>query len=276
MKRFLSFFAAMALLLSGSVSAQAQTGSGSPFSVAAGLSAGVVDGIGGEIAVGVTDRINVRAGYSVFPNMFVKEYSISLPAWGSNPASETAFTGKGSNSANVLVDFHPVPSGSFHVTAGVFFGPDDFVKVFNTKALPESYHAAGVNYYLDEDKDDITKYYRIRSDEKGIMNASLKTMAFRPYVGLGFGSAIPRHRVGGLLDLGVEYTGGLDLRADAVSIKGETESIPITTGGVLMTVKEMRKQDTDKAYYKYFDYIDQVRSLPLLPFVRFSFFVKLF
>ena len=75
MKRLLILVAALAVLLPGRASAQ----SSMPFEMSAGLSLGVMDGIGVELGFGVTEKLNVRAGYSVFPNMLIKEYSISLP-----------------------------------------------------------------------------------------------------------------------------------------------------------------------------------------------------
>lgn len=271
MKRLLILVAALAVLLPGRAFAQ----SSAPFEMSAGLSLGVMDGIGVELGFGVTEKLNVRAGYSVFPNMLIKEYGISLPKWGSNPATETAFTGRGSGSGNLLVDFHPT-AGSFRVTAGLFFGPQDFIKVYNTKALPESYHAAGISYYVDADKSDITKFYRIQSDDKGVMSAAFKAGAVKPFIGIGFGSAIPKGRVGASFDLGVEYIGGLSLSTNARNIKDEIDNIEMTTAGVMQTIYEIRDNTSTKSYDKYVDYVDKLRALPVLPVARLSVFVKLF
>lgn len=271
MKRLLILVAALAILLPGRASAQ----SSMPFEMSAGLSLGVMDGIGVELGFGVTEKLNVRAGYSIFPNMLIKDYSISLPKWGSNPATETAFTGRGSGSGNLLVDFHPT-AGSFRVTAGLFFGSQDFIKVYNTIPLPESYHAAGVNYFVDADKSDLTKWYRIQSDDKGVMSAALKAGAVKPFIGIGFGSAVPKGRVGASFDLGLECSGGLSLTAPARNISGEVETINLTTVGLKQTVKDIRTNKDDTSYDKYLDYVDKLRALPVLPVARISVFVKLF
>ena len=271
MKRFLILVAALAVLLPGRASAQ----SSMPFEMSAGLSLGAMDGIGVELGFGVTEKLNVRAGYSIFPNMLIKEYSISLPKWGNNPATETAFTGRGSGSGNLLVDFHPT-AGSFRVTAGLFFGSQDFLQVYNTIPLPESYHAAGINYYIDADKSDITKFYRIRSDDKGVISAAFKAGAVKPFIGIGFGSAVPKSRVGASFDLGLEYSGGLSLTSLARNISGEDEMIDLTTAGLMQTVKDIRTNKEDKSYDKYLEYVDKLRALPVLPVARISVFVKLF
>ena len=273
MKRLLILVSALVLLLPVSVSAQ---GGGSAFSMAAGVSLGVMDGAGVGLAFGATDWLRVRAGYSVVPSFVIPEYSADVPKFGNNPAFSTALTGRLPGSGNLLVDFHP-GGGSFRVTAGAFFGSGNMVKVYNTKALPDSYHSVGVSYYVDGDTEDVSKFYRIMSDAKGIMTGYLKSGAFRPFLGIGFGSAVPKHRIGAAFDLGVEYTGGLDLSADATNIKGDLENITINSAGVRKTVHDMAgsSSSVDK-YDKYIDYIDKLHNLPVLPVMRFSIFVKLF
>ena len=271
MKRLLILVAAAVLLLPGRASAQSDM----PFSMSAGISLGIMDGAGVDLAFGVIDNLNVRVGYGLIPSFLIKEYGIELPAWGNNPATSTAMSGNIPGNANLLVDYHP-GGGSFKVTAGLFFGSSDFVKVYNTKSLPESYHAAGVSYYVDGDTEDMTKFYRIQSDDKGIVSAAFKSASVRPFVGVGFGSAIPKNRVGVTFDLGVEYTGGFDLRTDARNRKGDIENIPLTTKGVLQTIYEIRGHNREMSYDKYVSYVDKLRDLPVLPVARVSVFVKLF
>ena len=272
MKRLLILLSALALLAPVRVSAQDP---GDAFSMAVGVSAGVMDGAGVAVAAGVTDWLNVRAGYSMVPSFLIPEYGIDLPKWGSNPATSTAVSGSIASSGNLLVDFHPV-GPIFHVTAGFFFGSGELVKAYNTKALPESYHNGGVSYYVDGDKSDAAKFYRIQTDEKGILNGSLKGLSFRPFIGMGLGSAVPSGRVGATLDLGVEYTGGLKLTTDARNIKGDIENISLSSAGIMQTIHDMRDSTSPTSYDKYVKYVDKVGSLPVLPVLRLSFFVKLF
>ena len=268
MKKLIILVSVLALLAPVRMSAQ--------FSMAAGVSLGVMDGSGVGLAFRATDWLNVRAGYSLIPSFLINEYGVDLPKWGSNPASSTVLTGRLPSSGNVLVDYHP-GGGSFHVSAGVFFGSNDFVRVYNTTALPDSYHNVGISYYADGDTEDVSKFYRIMADAKGIMTGYFKTGAVRPFLGVGFGSAVPKGRVGASFDLGVEYTGGLDASADAVNIKGEQQLITLNSAGVRKTVHDMAGPSSavDK-YDKYIDYIDKLHSLPVLPMLRVSLFVKLF
>ncbi len=280
MKRLLVLLSALILLVPVQVRAQdsgpvpSQEPNTSPsdgFHMAAGVSLGLMDGAGLNLSFGVNDRLNVRAGYGLIPSFLVKDYTVSLDK------TSVSVGAKLPSSGNLLVDFHP-GGKSFKVSAGIFFGPSDFIKVFNTKALPDSYRKAGISYYADGDRNgDISEFYTINPDENGFLYGVIKSGAVKPFVGIGFGSAIPRKRVGVTFDLGVEYTGGLDLRTDARNfVRGEVENIPITTAGALETVRVMRNSSSEHSYDKYFDYIDKLRSLPVLPVARVSVFVKLF
>ena len=244
-------------------------------SMAAGVSVGLMDGVALNIAAGINEKLAVRAGYGFIPSALIPEYGVDLPTFGSNPATSTALSGSIAGSGNLLVDFHPT-GGGFRVTAGLFFGSSDFIKGFNTKALPESYHQAGVTYYSDGAAKDKANRYRIQSDSDGIVTAVFKSAAVKPFVGIGFGHAVPGNRVGVAFDLGVEYTGGLDLRVNALNRKDELENIPITSEGALQTVYEIRGHNREMSYDKYISYIDKLRDLPILPVARFSIFVKLF
>ncbi len=273
MKRFFFLAALLAILMPARVSAQADL----PFSMSAGVSVGVMDGAGVGLAFGVLDNLNVRVGYGVIPSFLIPEYAIDLPTWGNNPATSTALSGSIAGSGNLLVDYHPT-GGSFRITAGMFLGAKDYINFFNTKALPDSYHQAGVSYYVDGDTTDMTKFYRIQSDENGIVSAAFKSASVRPFIGFGFGSAVPKNRVGMTFDLGVEYIGGMDLRTDARNRKGDLENIALTTDGVLQTIYEIRGHGAERpmSYDKYVSYVDKLRSLPVLPVARLSVFVKLF
>jgi hypothetical protein len=277
MKRFLFLIAFVAVLVPARAQAQADSteASASSFSMGAGISLGLMDGMGIGLSFRVIDQLNVRVGYGMIPSFLVPEVGIDVPELGSYPATNTAVSGSFRSSGNLLVDYHP-GGKSFHVTAGIFFGAKDLVKLFNTKALPDTYRNAGISYYVDGDKSDISNFYRIQPDEKGFVSGALRTGAVRPFVGIGFGSAVPRKRVGVAFDLGVEYDGGLELRTDARNIMGEVENIPLSTAGVKQTIRDMSGSSSGKSYDQYAGYVDRLRSLPILPVARIGVYVKLF
>ena len=277
MKRFLLLLALVAVLVPARAQAPADSVEvpASAFSMGAGLSVGLMDGVGVGLSFRVIDQLNVRVGYGLIPSFLIPEYGVSVPQLGSYPSVSTAVSGKMRSSGSLLVDYHP-GGKSFRVTAGLFFGSKNLVNLFNTKALPEAYRSAGVSYYLDGDKSDISKFYRIQPDEKGFVSGILRTGAVRPFVGIGFGSAVPRKRVGVAFDLGVEYIGGIEVRTDARNVMGEVESIPLSTAGIKQTIRDMAGSSYDILYDRYAGYVDKLRSLPVLPVARLSVFVKLF
>ena len=49
--------------------------------------------------------------------------------------------------------------------------------------------------------------YTIPVDKNGDVSGGLKVAGFRPYVGLGFGRAVPKNRIGFSFELGVQFHG---------------------------------------------------------------------
>ena len=56
--------------------------------------------------------------------------------------------------------------------------------------------------------------YTIPVDKNGNVSGGLKVSNFRPYVGLGFGRAVPKKRLGVMFELGVQFHGKPDVYPD--------------------------------------------------------------
>ena len=56
--------------------------------------------------------------------------------------------------------------------------------------------------------------YTIPVDKNGNVSGGLKVSNFRPYVGLGFGRAVPKKRLGVMFELGVQFHGKPDVYTD--------------------------------------------------------------
>ena len=56
--------------------------------------------------------------------------------------------------------------------------------------------------------------YMIPVDKNGNVSGGLKVSNFRPYVGLGFGQAVPKKRLGVMFELGVQFHGKPDVYTD--------------------------------------------------------------
>ena len=178
-----------------------------------GVSVGTT-GIGFDLAAPVTDYLQLRAGYSFMPKLSYTTDLDIVSADGMNvPPSvrdeierlgDVEVEGKlNMNNFKFLVDIYPFKASksSFHVTAGAFIGSDKLVSVYNTKpfTVPEHLKEYGVGFDLGD--------YGIGFDKNGFAHADLKVNGFKPYLGIGYGRAVPKKRVGVQFDMGVQFWG---------------------------------------------------------------------
>lgn len=134
---------------------------------------------------------------------------------------------------HVLFDVYPMGKiSSFHLTAGAYFGPSELISVYNmnNSELPNGLTPINQwnNAILGAEANPSSLLYTqvvqpnnlkmIGADmgdyfitpnpaENGNVKASAKVKSFRPYVGLGFGRAVPKGRVGFQFDLGCQFWG---------------------------------------------------------------------
>ena len=123
------------------------------------------------------------------------------------------------SSGHLLLDYYPFnPSKSgFHVTVGAYLAwhrrvesiedEDNWawrkIADFNARRgdyvdVPAEMGPATIGYYG----------YFVPTNEEGSFNAYMRTNQFRPYVGIGFGRAVPgARRLNAQLDLGVQFWG---------------------------------------------------------------------
>ena len=60
-------------------------------------------------------------------------------------------------------------------------------------------------------------------DENGNVSGGLKVASFRPYLGLGFGRAVPRKRLGFMFELGVQFHKTPEVYADNADLTSLNE-----------------------------------------------------
>ena len=201
-----------------------------------GVGIGVMNGLSVELATPATRFLALRAGYNFLPKLkmdvdFDTDFGDMNSAVKNNPRfqnyqvpDEITVEGKlDLGTAHVLVDVYPFQLSSFRVTLGAYFGADKIIKVYNKNEGD----LMGVTKW-NQDSQDPTKLadlramnggkldkigfdmgdYFLEPDAKGNLEASIKVKNFRPYVGVGFGRAVPRHsRVTCNFDLGVQFWG---------------------------------------------------------------------
>jgi len=185
-----------------SLSAQAQETEYGLFDhLGVGISAGT-DGLGFDLAAPITDWVAVRAGMSITSFIKYKKNDVKIDSKSSTIKDKVDVEGKlNTNDFKVLFDFYPAKSSSFHLTAGAFLGSKKAVKIYTTEPLvsdPKDYGTAGI----------VLGDHRFTSGKDGKVEANVEVAGFRPYVGFGFGRAIPKKsRVSLSCDFGVKIWG---------------------------------------------------------------------
>lgn len=182
---------------------------GSPVSVfnhlAVGASVGST-GISLEAATNITSFVQLRAGVSMLPNFsFSDQYDVNVNApMGNVPGHIDLDAGFGRTQGSVIFNVYPIPAGSFYIAAGAYFGGRDLVKIKG-----HSNELADLQNSNVEVGD-----YLIPVDKNGDVRGGLRVKNFRPYIGLGFGRAVPKHRINVNFDLGVQFHGKPEIYSD--------------------------------------------------------------
>jgi len=121
---------------------------------------------------------------------------------------------------HILVDYYPFPRHSnFHLTTGFHVGTGTVINIHNRHEGSMMPITMWNNAMENPDAQEVVKQnglqpiglvlgdYFIAPDEEGNIDARIRVSGFRPYLGLGFGRAVPRKRIGCQFDLGVQFWG---------------------------------------------------------------------
>lgn len=178
--------------------------------VGAGVSLGL-DGIGVEVSSPITSFLDVRLGYSFMPSFkykgnfdFDSNEAFLRKENGSGYYDNVDVEGKlHMGDLKLLFDLYPSTKSSFRFTVGAYIGGSKFVTAKSTN------HFINQTYWGKSGPElgSATNTYTIVSDKNGAINADLKTNSFKPYLGIGFGRAIPKNRVSVAFDFGVKFWG---------------------------------------------------------------------
>ena len=239
MKKLLSILTFVVVFVMG---AQAQTDAFKHMAVGASLG---TDGIGVDVATNVTPNVELRAGASFLPalsfntnvNVFVPTISadqqkaldmldIKVPSI--NSKVDVKLKPKMAT-FKLLVDLYPSKNSPFRFTVGAYIGGAQVATAVNSDVSAQeirNYNAtlnsvqpkldAFNKQYGTDYKFDAAPYrpkyvmgdYTLYPDEQGYAHAEVKVSAVRPYVGIGFGRAVPKNKsLGFSFDLGVQYWG---------------------------------------------------------------------
>ena len=210
----------MSLLPFGSLKAQTDPDDDYIFTHLGGnLSVGT-DGIGIEVTTTITPYVGLRAGVNFFPKIKYTKDDVTYKRkvrWDNagNPTDNPAYPsiereGTGSIEAKlnkidgkILFDAYPFGlKNSFHVTAGLFMGSGDIVQGSFTQD-PKVPIGGGI-VITDNNGDD---WMVMPEGNPGTIDIRLKTNSVKPYLGIGFGRAVPKKHVNVAFDLGVQFHG---------------------------------------------------------------------
>ncbi|MDO4159905.1 MAG: hypothetical protein Q4D41_05580 [Prevotellaceae bacterium] len=177
------------------------------------LSVGVnvgTPGYGIDVAVPLGNYFQIRGGIAILPDISVNtdlDVNMASVTGLDIPNSVEIEAKTGFTNGKVLVDIFPFKRSSFHITAGAYFGSSEIVKAYNKEdgLLQDiaTYNAAYPNNKIGYELGD----YLLTPDENGNINAKIKTASFKPYLGIGFGRAVPKKRIGFMFELGCQFWG---------------------------------------------------------------------
>lgn len=259
---------AIMLFAGGITQASAQELSPKDFGYFNHLSGGIsigVEGIGIEVAAPITYDFAVRMGYSFMPK-FKYSKSINLNEnKGAFLKDRVDIEGKlNMGDFKLLFDWYPFRTSSFHATAGFFIGRSTFVEINNTEPFVKADYRgkAGLEFGVyDPTNPQSESRYTLMTDNNGDVKAEVKVNSFKPYLGVGFGRAIPKGRVGVQFDLGVQFWGKPELEANMNYVDRQTgESVTRYEA-----IKKNRITNPDKDYQDIKDAIKTIQKIRVYP-----------
>jgi hypothetical protein len=182
-------------------------------------------GISVDVAAPICPYVAVRAGADILPNInfhpaldlgFDQEIKDFVYEWFNERLPDKIdFDGKLKFTAgHLLVDVYPFKNSSFHVTAGAYLGGKQLVNMdtagdqillktiydYNHSEIREEWELGKIGVKLGN--------YFLEPDKNGVIKTSVEVNALRPYIGIGFGRAIPtKHRFACNFDLGFQFWG---------------------------------------------------------------------
>lgn len=191
------------------ISAQKELGLFNSLSASVGVG---LTGVDVELATPITPYLALRGGVSFMPNFSLTtdvDVDVDAPEGISVPSQIDLTGSMKRTSGQVLLNVYPFPQkSSFFVAAGAYFGGSSLVKI---------------DGHSDELKDLIAQGekagiaigdYVLPVDPNGNVSGGLSVSGFRPYVGLGFGRAVPKKRLGVMFELGVQFHGRPEVYTD--------------------------------------------------------------
>ena len=181
-------------------------------------------GISVDVAAPIGPYVAVRGGADILPNIkFHPALDLGISSdvqaiseeWiGERLPDKIDFDGKLKFTAgHLLFDVYPFKNSSFHVTAGAYLGGKQLVNMDTSGdqiLLKTIYEYNKTMELIDPDLKVGVKLgnYFLEPNKDGVIKTSVEVNALRPYIGIGFGRAVPtKHRFACNFDLGFQFWG---------------------------------------------------------------------
>lgn len=202
-------------------------------------------GFGFEAATPITNFINLRAGITMIPKItFTTDLDgeVSTP-YGPREINVDVTGDAARTQGSVILNFYPIPRASLFIAAGLYFGGTELIKITGHSSEAAELANATGNSYLEIGD------YRLPFDRNGYVNGALRVASTRPYFGIGFGRAVPNHRVNFMIELGAQIQGKMKI---CTLDNGKYSELPEISG-----------LDNDDTYQKI---INNLKVYPVLKF----------
>ena len=163
-------------------------------------------GWGVDVSMPITPFVDVQAGFSMLPKV---GFNTSVGISRVFPGIDYKIPLRGQTlmkNGKLLVNVMPIPFlSSFHITAGVYIGPQDIMGISNKEPLLA---VAEYNAMFPDDKIGLVLGdYLLEPDREGYINGKLKVNLAKPYLGIGIGRGVPKRRIGFKFDIGCVFWG---------------------------------------------------------------------
>ena len=201
---------ACSFVMSSNIWAQKELGVFNSLSLGVGVG---LTGVDVEAATPITPYLALRGGVSVMPNFHLTtgvSVNVDDPSGLSSVPSEVDLTGSMKRtSGQVLLNVYPFPrSSSFFIAAGAYFGGSKLVRIEGHSKELGDLIAQGADASL------MIGDCTLPVDSEGNISGGLKVSGTRPYLGLGFGRAVPTKRLSVMFELGVQFHGTPEVYTD--------------------------------------------------------------
>lgn len=187
------------------------------------------EGIGVGVAAPITDYLELSAGVNFMPGVKIKgdvnvDYNISpdIPVYVPSKDKVKITGNLKRTTMDVKLNIYPFGGNStFFVAGGFSVGGEKLGKLNGhsdaIQGIIEDYPAFK-DVILNSISAELDKY-NVKFDENGDINGDIRVKNFRPYVGLGVGRLVPKHRVGFRFEAGCQFMGKLKVYQDNKEVK---------------------------------------------------------